>query len=109
MKVNGISKEIHKHAPTILLPKKNVDATGFQAVLDAELDKLNNSGSIYMIEQPKLVLAGILGVVNGVKSLIDDCPKMEEEVKAFGFDKIQKLIEEALQQTVIGTGRGQTR
>ena len=109
MKVNGISKEIHKHAPTILSPKKNVDATGFQSVLDTELDKLNSSGSIYMIEQPKIVLAGILGIINGVKSLNEDNPKLTEEVKAFGFDKIQSLIDDALRQTVIKSGRGQTR
>ena len=112
MKAEPINKgiPIHGHRPiSSLSPKKDLDGTEFQPILDKELDKLNASGSIYNIENPKIVLAGILGIINGVKTVTEDNPSCGREYKSFGFDKIQHLIEDALRDTVIRTGRGQLR
>jgi len=112
MKSEPITKAVYTNAhrsATILSPKAAIDNTEFQPILDKELDRLNENGSVYNISNPKIVLAGILGVINGAKSMVDDNPRFEEGIKAFGFDKIQRLIEEALQESVIKTGRGQIR
>ena len=112
MKATPITRAIptNAHRPaSILSPKQEMTAAEFQPILDRELDKLNANGNVYNINNPKIVLAGILGVINGAKSMAEDNPRFEEGIKAFGFDKIQRLIEEALQESVIRTGRGQLR
>lgn len=112
MRVEPINKGIPIHGnrtAAALSPKQKVDSEEFRPILDKEIDKLNASGNVFNIEQPKIVLAGVLGIINGVDSLNESSPKYAEETKAFGFDKIKALIEEALKESVIKSGRGQLR